>query len=58
MSFVGSASSPLQFPRDGRPEVAFLGRSNVGKSTSRAPMLIAKVRHSVSPYAWNIGSTA
>jgi len=32
VSFVGSASSPEQFPRDGRPEVAFLGRSNVGKS--------------------------
>ncbi len=33
MTFVGSASSPAQFPRDGLPEVAFLGRSNVGKST-------------------------
>jgi GTP-binding protein len=32
-TFVGSASSPGQFPRDGRPEVAFLGRSNVGKSS-------------------------
>jgi GTP-binding protein len=25
--------SPDQFPRDGRPEAAFLGRSNVGKSS-------------------------
>ena len=32
MTFAGSASSPAQFPRDGLPEVAFLGRSNVGKS--------------------------
>jgi len=31
--FAGSASSPEQFPRDGLPEVAFLGRSNVGKSS-------------------------
>lgn len=33
MTFAGSASSPAQFPRDGLPEVAFLGRSNVGKSS-------------------------
>ena len=33
MSFVGSAVSAAQFPRDGLPEVAFLGRSNVGKSS-------------------------
>ena len=32
VTFSGSASSPAQFPRDGVPEVAFLGRSNVGKS--------------------------
>lgn len=31
--FVGSAASPEQFPRDGLPEVAVLGRSNVGKSS-------------------------
>ena len=31
--FILSASSPEQFPRDGRPEVAFIGRSNVGKSS-------------------------
>lgn len=30
--FAGSAASPAQFPKDGLPEVAFLGRSNVGKS--------------------------
>ena len=33
MTFSGSAASPAQFPRDGLPEVAFLGRSNVGKSS-------------------------
>jgi len=32
-SFAGSAASPAQFPVDGLPEVAFLGRSNVGKSS-------------------------
>ena len=31
--FAGSAASPSQFPQDGLPEVAFLGRSNVGKSS-------------------------
>jgi GTP-binding protein len=33
VTFAGSATSPGQFPRDGLPEVAFLGRSNVGKSS-------------------------
>jgi GTP-binding protein len=33
VSYAGSAASPAQFPRDGLPEVAFLGRSNVGKSS-------------------------
>ena len=33
MTFAGRAASPDQFPRDGLPEVAFLGRSNVGKSS-------------------------
>jgi GTP-binding protein len=32
-TFAGSAAGPQQFPRDGLPEVAFLGRSNVGKSS-------------------------
>jgi GTP-binding protein len=31
--FAGSAASSDQFPSDGLPEVAFLGRSNVGKSS-------------------------
>jgi GTP-binding protein len=33
VTFVGSAVEPAQFPKDGLPEVAFLGRSNVGKSS-------------------------
>lgn len=31
--FVGSATGPRDFPRDRRPEIAFAGRSNVGKSS-------------------------
>src|SRR2546422_7073648 len=32
-TFVKSATSPEHYPRDGRREIAFLGRSNVGKSS-------------------------
>lgn len=31
--FVRSAAKPSDFPRDGLPQVAFAGRSNVGKSS-------------------------
>jgi len=31
--FVISAAQAHQFPKDGRPEIAFAGRSNAGKST-------------------------
>src|SRR5687767_15255983 len=31
--FVKSAYERLHYPNDGRPEIAFLGRSNVGKSS-------------------------
>ena len=31
--FVKSATSPEHYPRDDRPEIAFMGRSNVGKSS-------------------------
>jgi GTP-binding protein len=31
--FVTSAVGPAQYPRPGRPEIAFAGRSNVGKSS-------------------------
>jgi len=32
-NFIKSATSPEHYPRDGRPEIAFIGRSNVGKSS-------------------------
>jgi GTP-binding protein len=31
--FVKSAQQPVDFPRDRRPEIAFCGRSNIGKSS-------------------------
>lgn len=31
--FIVGATSPAQFPKDAKPEFAFLGRSNVGKSS-------------------------
>jgi GTP-binding protein len=33
VSFHRAAYKPDDFPRDGRPQIAFVGRSNVGKST-------------------------
>ena len=32
-TFVAASARPDQFPSDGLPEIAFLGRSNVGKSS-------------------------
>ena len=32
-TFVVATAKPAQFPSDGLPEIAFLGRSNVGKSS-------------------------
>lgn len=32
--FIRSAAKPADFPRDGRPQVVFAGRSNVGKSSA------------------------
>jgi len=32
-TFVKSATSSEHYPREGRPEIAFMGRSNVGKSS-------------------------
>lgn len=31
--FIKSTLEPIQYPQDGRPEIAFVGRSNVGKSS-------------------------
>lgn len=33
VDFIGSFGYPQEFPREGKPEIAFFGRSNVGKST-------------------------
>ena len=33
-AFLASAGAPSEFPADGVPEIAFLGRSNVGKSSA------------------------
>ncbi len=40
--FVKSAFEESQWPRDGRPEVAFMGRSNVGKSSMINSLLRVK----------------
>lgn len=40
--FIKSAPSPEHYPRDGRPEIAFMGRSNVGKSSLINSLLGAK----------------
>ena len=42
--FITSAASAKDFPRDGLPEVAFVGRSNVGKSS----LINALVRRQVA----------
>jgi GTP-binding protein len=41
--FVTSAAHPRQFPPPGAPEVAFLGRSNVGKSSLINSLVGSKV---------------
>lgn len=44
-SFLTSATHPDGFPREGPPEFAFLGRSNVGKSSLINSMLGQKLAH-------------
>ncbi|HLB86348.1 MAG TPA: GTPase, partial [Terriglobales bacterium] len=41
--FMMAATDPSQFPARALPEVAFLGRSNVGKSSVINSLLAAKV---------------
>ena len=43
--FLTSAASPDGFPPEGPPEVAFLGRSNVGKSSLINSLLGQKLAH-------------
>lgn len=43
--FIISAANPNDFPREGPPEFAFLGRSNVGKSSLINSLLGHKMAH-------------
>jgi len=43
--FITSSTSPSAFPSEGPPEFAFLGRSNVGKSSLINSLLVQKVAH-------------
>lgn len=45
VEFVLSAHAKEQFPRDGLPEVAFVGRSNVGKSSLLNALLLRGKKH-------------
>jgi GTP-binding protein len=50
VEFVTSAAGPADFPVDGLPEIAFVGRSNVGKSSLINALLRQRVaRTSAAP---------
>lgn len=46
--FIASCVNPEQYPRERLPEVAFVGRSNVGKSSTINSLLIRKKLSKVS----------
>jgi GTP-binding protein len=46
--FLAGASNPAQFPAPSLPEVAFLGRSNVGKSSVINSLIGSKLAHTSS----------
>ena len=52
-TFVTSAVGPADLPRDGRPEVVMMGRSNVGKST----LINALVRKDIARTSATPGKT-
>ena len=52
-TFVISAVKPADFPNDGRPEVALVGRSNVGKSS----LINALVRQDIARTSSTPGKT-
>jgi GTP-binding protein len=52
-TFVRSAASAEDFPRDGAPEIALVGRSNVGKSS----LINALVRRSIARTSATPGKT-
>src|SRR5260221_6215425 len=43
--FIAAATSPALFPAEGPPEFAFLGRSNVGKSSLINSLLGQRLAH-------------
>jgi GTP-binding protein len=49
VDFVLSANRPDQFPSDGMPEIAFVGRSNVGKSSLLNTLLMRGKRAKGQP---------
>ena len=54
IELVISAMSKTQYPHDGLPEVAFVGRSNVGKSSAINTLLN---RRSLARVSQNPGKT-